>query len=114
MAVSIVTGLNTDILVQFLSEAGFVCASKHQDQLQGLSSLLFNGHPGIFHDGSYHWDMQLITTPSSANVQNEWRYIYNEPCAFTLNTCYFTVTSAWPYRVVSIVSLFCEGQACII
>jgi len=101
-------------LVQFLSEAGFVCASKHPDQLWGLSSLLFNGLPGIFRDGSYDWGMQLIATPSSAKVQNEWKYIYNQPCAFTLKTCYFTVTSACPYRVVSLVSLFCEGQACII
>jgi hypothetical protein len=101
-------------MVQFLSEAGFVYAPKHPDQLWGLSSLLFNGHPGILYYGSYDCYMKLITTPSSAKVQNEWKYISNHPYAFTLKPCYLAVTSAWPYRAVSLVSLFCEGQACFI
>jgi hypothetical protein len=75
-----------------VSEAGFVCAPKHPDKVQGLSSLLLYGHPGIFHCGSDDWGMKLITTPLTAKVQNKWRYISTHPCAFTLKTCYFTVT----------------------
>jgi len=52
-------------MVQFLSEAGFVSTPKHPDQFWDLSSLLFNGHPGIFHYRSYDRGMKLITTPSS-------------------------------------------------